>query len=105
MLEACGGVVDGLQCVDMDVGTSLATGLLGTDRGHIFELLSSFNSGLRFDLGKSKVVWDVTLGDGILLNAPPVGWKICGPAGPLGAAANRGPSGAAGLLSPSRAGL
>lgn len=104
MLEACGGVVDGLLCVDTDVGTSLATGLLGTDLGHVFVLLSSFSSGFRFDFGKSKV-WDVTLGDGILLNAPPVGWKICGPAGPLGAAANKGPSGAAGLLSPSRAGL
>ncbi len=72
MLEACGGVVDGLQCVDTDVGTSLATGLLGTDLGHILVPLSSFSSGFRFDFGKSKV-WDVTLGDGILLNAPPVG--------------------------------
>ena len=27
-----------------------------------------------------------TLGEGMLLKAPPVGWNTCGPAGPLGAA-------------------
>lgn len=68
-LEECGGV---LGRFDSTVGSSLVTGLLGTDPGHLF---SSFAS-LGLDLGNSNDGWNVTLGDGMLLNAPPVGWKI-----------------------------
>lgn len=94
-----------LQLLADTSGLSLGSlGLLGTDApDHFFCGTSSSLTelgGYPADgwagwagwglLAKSKDGWMDTLGEGMLLNAPPVGWNPVGPVGPVGAV---GPTG------------
>jgi len=86
--ELCGGVLGGLlSCCDETELTSSglrATGLLGTDPVHWALLLATGDSGLDSFFTSLVPLWEksksgaddgtiVTLRDGMLLKAPPVG--------------------------------